>query len=107
MKYTVYDALKQVDYLSDMVFNMFFYDKQLDLHIWTVYNINNFKGFEIHYNELTELWSYYIWNIESEMIQDIMLQKSTPIGENHEEDYNTGSVCDGSIHCSGDCKCSR
>jgi hypothetical protein len=87
MKYKIDDAIKYLVY-NDELFqkDMFFYEKQIDLHIWTVYSINTFKGYEVHYNEITDTWSHYPWKIETPLIQELMVEKSYVIeGERKNE----------------------
>jgi hypothetical protein len=100
---TVQDALDQIAYLTEMPFNRFFYEKCLDQHIWTLYNINTFRGFEVHYWQNEDRWEYHIWKVEHPFIQDLTANRSTELKEiQHEENDNDCSDNCGPL-VGGDC----
>ena len=82
MEVTINDVFKRASLAgnpSAWNADRYFYERQLNLHIWTLFNRESYTGTEFHYNETTDEWSDYPWRIEDPVIQSYMFERSRDI----------------------------
>jgi len=80
MDLTVKDAYEYLKSRGLNDCNLYMYEKQIDLHIWTLYSDSTFEGYEVHYldNQLPK-WTVFPWKRECEIIRELIFDRSRSI----------------------------